>query len=119
VAIAECVHACAPAEVSTPEIALALEAKFGIKFPSKKLRKRWVHSCVVGRLNEMASQGILDRLHETTVGFNGRGRWRWKKQQATTMAELRAMAAAAGIGTVQADDIPDGPPEGAAEGVEG
>lgn len=118
-AIAEHLRACAPAEVSTPALANAIAAKLGLKFPTKEARRAWLHGSVGKQLKRLVTEGLIKRMHQQEwCTSKNPGRWRWKKQRATTMDELRAMAAAAGIGTVEADDIPDGPAEGAPEGVE-
>ena len=116
-AIAEFVRACAPAEVTTREIAWAVQVRLGLEFGSRAAAGEWARNTLGAQLRRFAVEGLIDRLHDPKNGNNAHRRWRWKKQRATTMAELRAMAAAAGIGTVQADDIPDGAPEGATDGV--
>lgn len=84
----------APCDVGTLEVALALQAKFGLEFGTAQERSRWVTSSVAGRLRKFVAAGLVERLHDTCTAEEGR--WRWKQPQ-DSLSELRERALRAGV----------------------
>jgi len=100
-AVCKMLKDCAPGELTTLEIAWEIQLTFKLDFQTTLERRTW-HKNSLGRtLNALHDRGVVERLHDISEGPNGEvGRWRWKSE-INTLDELRAQAAAQGVGTQQ------------------
>ena len=93
-----------PDEVTTTELAWALQAKFKLDFPTGSVRKRWVHNSLVRALKILVSEGRVERLHDIEKSTGQSGRWRWLQDEPSSLGHLRAQVEAQGIAIQQNDD---------------
>jgi hypothetical protein len=84
----------APGAVTTSELALELEVRFHVKFPTKHDRNNWRKNSVAGRLRKLCTEGLVERLHLTSNGEVGR--WRWKSGVVPSSDHLKAQLEAEG-----------------------
>lgn len=112
-AILEVVSMNFPSEVSTSEIAWAIQLRFDIGFETPDERAHWLHHSVGGALRILANNGFVKPIHDQSlVGGTGRtGRW-LLVVPAGSLDGLAAMATSAGVTTAEATDfVPDEEPE--------
>lgn len=78
--------------VSTDVLELAVTGDLGLSFDLPALRKRWYDNTFTKQLRRLASQGIVDRLHDTSpLGRScDTGHWRLARAQEPTLADLRS-----------------------------
>lgn len=86
----------AAGEVTTIELAVALQARFGLDFVSWEERRRWVKNSVTPALKEMVAAGVVERLHEPRSKSGETGRWRLTAGCATSFADITARVQGAG-----------------------
>ncbi|MCW8141917.1 MAG: hypothetical protein KIT58_23670 [Planctomycetota bacterium] len=103
-AIEEELHKAQGEAVTTVELAIALQARFGLDFESWEARRRWVKNSVTPALKDMVAAGLVERLHDAESRSGETGRWRLTPRHALTLAQLQASAEAAGVPTLQADE---------------
>ncbi len=94
-------------EVTTTEVAVAMQAKFSIDFPTPKHRKNWVNNSLGGALNALVKSGMVERLHERKPRGTP-GRWRWVDGNVVPLSVVKARVEAAGRKVVQCDADDDG-----------
>lgn len=75
-AIQQIIEVAYPAEVSTGEITAKIQEKFGLSFGTGRERRLWKRVSILGRLKILADKGLIERLHDTTLGATEPGRWR-------------------------------------------
>ena len=112
-AVLEVVTMSFPSEVSTSEIAWAIQLRFNLGFETPKERKRWVHSSLTDVLRTLAHKGLVKPLHDQSIpgGTGSTGSW-LLVVPADSIEGLTAMAASAGVTTAEATDfVPDEEPE--------
>lgn len=112
-AVLEVVTMSFPSEVSTSEIAWAIQLRFNLGFEIPDERERWVHNSLGNALRELADKGLVRPLHDQSlVGGTGRtGRW-LLAVSAASIEGLTAMATSASMTTAEATDfVPDEEPE--------
>ena len=93
-AVTQILKSVAPGAVTTSELALELEVRFHIKFPTKHDRRNWRKNSVAGRLRKLCTEGLVERLHVTSNGEVGR--WRWKSGAVPSSDRLREQLEAEG-----------------------
>lgn len=104
-----------PSEVSTSEIAWAIQLRFDIGFETPDERQHWLHHSMGGALHTLADKGLVKPLHDQSlVGGTGRtGRW-LLVVPTDSLEGLAAMATSAGVPIVEVTDSgPDEEPAGA------
>lgn len=67
----------APHPVSTPILALLLQAEFELDFETPTECRRWVRNSVCNRLRKLVQDGSVERLHDWGLGTSEAGSWRW------------------------------------------
>lgn len=111
-AVLEVVSMNFPSEVSTSEIAWAIQLRFNIGFETPDERERWVHNSLGNALRELADKGLVMPLHDQSIpGGTGRtGHWLLVAPTAS-LEGLTAMATSASVKTTEATDfVPDEEP---------
>lgn len=112
-AVLEVVTMSFPSEVSTSEIAWAIQLQFNLGFETPKERKRWVHSSLTDVLRTLANKGLVKPLHDQSIlgGTGTTGSW-LLVVPADSLEGVAATAMAAGVKTTEATDfVPDEEPE--------
>tara|TARA_R110001583_G_scaffold165276_2_gene317815 strand:+ start:19680 stop:20273 length:594 start_codon:yes stop_codon:yes gene_type:complete len=90
----------APEAVSTQELVLFLHQHFALDFIHPDEAKAWRANTLLRRLKEYVQEGLVERLHDISQGNTGEmGYWRWHTPM-STIADLAAAAAQAGVPTV-------------------
>ena len=116
-AVLEVVTMSFPSEVSTSEIAWAIQLRFNLGFETPKERKRWVHSSLTDVLRTLANKGLVKPLHDQSIlgGTGTTGSW-LLVVPADSLEGVAATAMAAGVKTTEATDfVPDEEPSEAEE----
>jgi len=116
-AVLEVVTMSFPSEVSTSEIAWAIQLRFNLGFETPKERKRWVHSSLTDVLRTLADKGLVKPLHDQSIlgGTGTTGSW-LLVVPADSLEGVAATAMAAGVKTTEATDfVPDEEPSEAEE----
>ncbi len=93
-ALRECLMAAAPSAVTTLELAVMLQTRFGLEFSHPAEQQRWRKNSLLRALKRLVALGEVQRLHEgERLGAHTSGRWRYREERPT----LEALAAAAGV----------------------
>jgi len=101
---------CAPEERTTFELSAEIRIRFKLDFSTVPELRAWQKNSVANALKSMVKMGLVERGHKVTKGCTGEvGRWRWKVE-INTLDEVRASAAAQGVGVQQAPDDEDDNP---------
>jgi hypothetical protein len=82
----------APDWVTTNEIGAHVTDELGIAFDFPKERVQWHRNSLLRALNALLEKGTVEREAGWSAGSTERGRWRWKQDNVTSLAELRANA---------------------------
>lgn len=85
-----------PLEISTTEVARALQQQFKLTFSSPAERKKWVRVTVSTRLGYLRQLGCIERLHNVANHDGKPGRWR-AIPPGSTANDLIALATQAGL----------------------
>lgn len=94
-----------PAELTTSEIAWALQVEFKLDFVHRAEKAHWQHNTVSRTLKVIVERGQAVPLHDVSRGSSGEvGRWRWISDDALSLDHLRAQTVAAGRAVQQCDD---------------
>jgi hypothetical protein len=95
-----------PVDVTTSEIAWAIQLRFDIGFETPDERQHWLHHSVGGALHTLTDKGLVKPLHDQSI-VGGTGRTgRWLLVVPTDSIEgLTAMATSAGMTTAEATDF--------------
>lgn len=104
-AVTQILQSVAPAALTTSELAQELEVRFHVEFLSKHDRSNWRKNSVAGRLRKLCTEGLVERLHETSNGEVGR--WRWKSGVVPSSDHLREQLEAQGGAFQQYDASPE------------
>lgn len=87
-----------PTALSTDQLARMIEINFDLEFTTRLERIHWLHNSVRGALKTMASQGLVERMHDLVSGGNTDfGRWCWAADTATDLGALQQAADKAGL----------------------
>ena len=85
-----------PGEVTTSEMAVELQIKFGFDFRTADERDRWVRGSMARALRDLLEEGLVDRMHDPALRTGGPGRWRLRPATAPSAVDLLARLAADG-----------------------
>lgn len=90
------VEAAYPIEVTTLQVATAIQHQFQLDFATPKERATWVRASVSNKLQYLMRLGRIERLHDPAARLKRHGRWRAVPANLTGN-DLVALATQAGI----------------------
>jgi hypothetical protein len=70
------VEAAYPLEVTTLQVAAAIQHQFQLDFPTPKERATWVRASISNQLQYLIRLGCIERLHDPAARLKRPGRWR-------------------------------------------
>ncbi len=106
-----------PSEVSTSEIAWAIQLRFNLGFETPEERRCWVHNSLSAVLRKLTNKGLVKPVHDQSIpgGTGSTGSWLLVAPTAS-LDGLAATATSAGVKTTEATDfMPDEEPAEAEE----
>ena len=75
-AVQAIVESAYPLEVTTLQVATAIQHQFQLEFATPKERAAWLRSSIANRLNYLRRLGLIERLHNPAARLKRHGRWR-------------------------------------------
>lgn len=103
----EVVEQAYPDEVSTSEVGLVLQARFGLEFPTAHRRKTWVTNTVRSALREFEAKGQLTRRTSHSPVTGAVCYWRSTSGDVLSLDRWRAQAPPADGATPGSDGDPE------------
>ncbi len=89
--------------ITTIELGVALQARFGLDFVSWEERRRWVKNSVTPALKDMVAAGQVERLHDPESKSGETGRWRLASGEPAALGEIATRSHRSGGSVRQAD----------------
>lgn len=105
-AILNLVKAAYPNSIPTTHLSYCLEATFELTFATRDERKHWVHYSIANQLRALVRNNLIERIHDPKVITGKTGYWRWIPPDQAN-ADLKTLAAQAGLTTTSAFEPPD------------
>lgn len=77
----------APAQVTTFELALLVEAECQLEFASPAERLRWQTNSMTRELKRLVGEGLVERLHSVPAPIGEVGRWKYVGATASSLGD--------------------------------
>lgn len=85
-----------PGEVTTSELAVEMQIKFGFDFLTATQRDNWVRGSLARALRDLHAEGLAERMHDPMLRTGEPGRWRLRPASAPSTSDLLAQLSAQG-----------------------
>lgn len=85
-----------PGEVTTSDLAVEMQIKFGFDFLTATQRDNWVRGSLARALRDLHAEGLAERMHDPSLRTGEPGRWRLRPASAPSTGELLARLSATG-----------------------
>jgi hypothetical protein len=106
-AVVDILKTAAPGTVTTTEIGIEIQVRFGLTFETPWERIRWQSNSIGRLLRKLFFQGLVERLHNPRRNTDESGRWRWKADSTQSSNQLREQVEGNGGSVVQYDAVED------------
>lgn len=91
-AVLAMLKAAAPGGLSTAEMSISLRQEFQYDLPTTAAVKRWTDNVLRPQLRKLVKEGVIERVKLTDVHSDD-AYWRMAQEEATSLEQLRAVAA--------------------------
>jgi hypothetical protein len=101
--VADILKTAAPRPVTTIEIGVEIQVRFGLVFETSEARSDWQNNSIGRLLRDLLDNGLVERLHDPKCNAQAGGRWRWKTDSTQSSDQLRGQIEGNGGSVVQYD----------------
>jgi hypothetical protein len=95
----------APGTVTTTEISIEIQVRFGFTFETSEARTHWQNNSIGRLLRTLFEEDLVERLHNPRCNTEEGGRWRWVNRAAGSSDQLREQIEGQGGSVVQYDAV--------------
>jgi hypothetical protein len=101
--VVDILKAAAPGTVTTTEISIEIQVRYGLTFETSWERSQWRSNSIGSVLRKLFGLGLVERLHNPRCNTDEGGRWRWKTDSTQSSDQLREQIEGNGGSVVQYD----------------